>query len=508
MERRAFFKLAGLSAAMLAAGGALGACDVQQEISTALTPTTTADDGTGAATVVGEPAVSFAQTVDVLVVGSGVSGLSAAMALLDARRSVMIVDKLDLLGGESYDSNGVLYAAGTKVQQDAGVKRTVDQAWIIRKQELKDSGVDDVDFAQNLFEGAREWVDLLADDYGAQFADPETYEDEGVSGFVLLPKNGLGDMESIMVPLRDGLSSKGATFQTGQRAVAFILSDTGAVCGVRFVATKGSAVMDVRAHCVVLATGGFASSQPLVHAYTPDWERAGCYTTASMGEGQLLCAAVRGELENMDKHAPLTSDLPQAAAWGLFGPTVIVDALGNRFAREDSMNDAADACYSGARGYWWTVFDKQLAESSQSRSIAQLTSKQSRRFIGPFDSLEELADEMGAPQETLKKTFERYDGMVDAGKDDDFGRTLFLDKLEGPYYALKQLPVRYKTRGGVRTDDGGRVLTAAGTVVPNVYCCGAVASKGVEGLASCGSFGLMVGRAVATALDEQDASSS
>lgn len=507
MERRAFFKLAGLSAAMLAAGGALGACDVQREISTALTPVSAPDDGTDAATVVGQPAVSFTQTVDVLVVGSGVAGLSAAMAPLDAGRSVMIVDKQDLLGGESYDSNGVLYAANTKVQQDAGVKMTLDEAWTIRKQELKAVGVDDVDFAQKLFEEAREWADLLADDYGAQFADPKTYKDEDVSGFVLLPKNGLGDMESVMVPLRDGLSGKGATFQTGQRAEAFILSDTGSVCGMRFVATKGGAVMDVRARCVVLATGGFASSQPLVHTYTPDWERAGCYTTASMGEGQLLCSAVRGELENMDKHAPLTSDLPQAAAWGLFGPTVIVDTVGNRFAREDSMNDAADACYSEVRGYWWTVFDKQLTESSQSRSIAQLTSKQSRRLVGPCDSLEELSDEMGAPQETLKKTFERYDGMVDAGKDDDFGRTLFLDKLEGPYYAIKQLPVRYKTRGGVRTDDEGRALTAAGTVIPNVYCCGAVASKGVEGLASCGAFGLLVGRAVASALDERDSSS-
>lgn len=72
-----------------------------------------------------------------------------------------------------------------------------------------------------------------------------------------------------MMPLRDALTAKGATFSTGHRAVAFILDEDGAACGMRFYAGSGASVLDVRARRIVVATGGFASSQPLVHEHTP-----------------------------------------------------------------------------------------------------------------------------------------------------------------------------------------------------------------------------------------------
>lgn len=501
MERRAFFKLAGLSAAMLAVGGTLGACEAGTLPDNPLTPNKEANKTAGTSSVMGQPAISFGADVDVLIVGSGVSGLSAAIDPLEANRSVMIVDKLDLLGGESFDSNGVMRVAGSDVQQQAGVKLTVDEAWEIRKKELSSAGDDNLEFAKLLFSTATDWANRLAADYDAQFADPKTYVQDDVNASVLLPKNGLGDMQSIMMPLRDGLTSNGATFSTGHRAIAFILDESGAACGMRFCANGSTSILDVRARRIIIATGGFASSQPLVHANTPDRERVGCYTVASMGEGQQLCALLGGHLIDMDKVAPLTSNLPQATAWGLFGPTVIVDALGKRFAREDDANAAADACFTEERGYWWTVFGKQLTDGSQSRSIAEVTSKNTKRLVGPFDELDDLADAMGIPTDTLNATFDRYNSLAKAGKDSDFGRTMFLEELKGPYYALKQLPQRYKSRGGVKTDQAGRVLSVVGAALPNVYCCGSAAASSVGGLASNGAFGMLVGQAVAASLE-------
>ncbi|MFR7651282.1 MAG: FAD-dependent oxidoreductase, partial [Eggerthella lenta] len=401
MERRSFFKLAGLSAAVLAVGGTLGACEAGKLPDNPLAATNKANETAGQSSVMGQPPIAFDADVDVLIVGSGVAGLSAAMDPLEAKRSVMVVEKLDLLGGESYESNGVMRIAGTTAQQDAGVNATVDEAWGARKKELSAAGDDDLDFAKTLFFAATEWANRLASDYGAQFADPKTFVDGKVNAAIMLPKNGLGDMQSIMMPLRDALTAKGATFSTGHRAVAFILDEDGAACGMRFYAGSGASVLDVRARRIVVATGGFASSQPLVHEHTPDYERVGCYTVASMGEGQQLCALLGGQLVNMDKAAPLTGSLPQATAWGLFGPTVIVDALGKRFAREDDANAAAGACFSEERGYWWTVFGKQLTESSQSRSVAEVASKNAKRLIGPFDDLDELAEGMGVSPDVL-----------------------------------------------------------------------------------------------------------
>ena len=122
--------------------------------------------------------------------------------------------------------------------------------------------------------------------------------------------------------------------------------------------------------------------------------------------------------------------------------------------------------------------------------------------------MEALAGGLGVPADTLKDAFSQYEHLVSEGKDPDFGRVAYLQKIEPPYYALKQFPVRYKTRGGARTDGDGRLLKASGSVIPNVYCCGSVAAGSVAGLATNGAFGLIVGRAVAKALDEADTAAS
>ena len=112
---------------------------------------------------------------------------------------------------------------------------------------------------------------------------------------------------------------------------------------------------------------------------------------------------------------------------------------------------------------------------------------------------------MGVSPDVLNATFDRYNGFVKDGKDGDFGRTLFLEELEGPYYALKQLPQRYRSNGGVKTNQSGQVLSVVGAVIPNVYCCGAAAASSIGGLASNGAFGMLAGKAVAAALDDEDA---
>ena len=141
-------------------------------------------------------------------------------------------------------------------------------------------------------------------------------------------------------------------FSTGYCATGFILDEAGKVCGVRFSTSKKdqSGVVDVHARAVVVATGGFASNQSLVRQYLSAWERIGCYTAASMGEGHKLCQALGAQLSDMSVTPSVISDLPQAAAWGMFAPTLVVDAQGNRFANEDYMRDLCAACFTQERG--------------------------------------------------------------------------------------------------------------------------------------------------------------
>ena len=234
--------------------------------------------------------------------------------------------------------------------------------------------------------------------------------------------------------------------------------------------------------------------------YLPAWQRVGCYTAASMGEGHKLCQALGAKLADMAVTPSLTSDLPPAAAWSMFAVTLVVDAQGNRFANEDYMRTLAATCFSEERGYFWTIFDGRISESGQSRSAAQITAKNASRVVGPCQTVEELAGNMGVSEDVLKKTWDRYSSMVGAGKDSDFGRLQFLDDLKPPYYALKQFPVRFRTRGGAVVDENGRLLDGAGKAIPGVYCCGAAAQGGGESLTTNGAFGIFTGKAVASDL--------
>ncbi len=493
MQRRTFFKLAGLGSVGLAAAPVLSACESL--------PTTTPTPA--GLSVVAQPDVLFTMAVDVLVLGSGVAGLSAAIDPSESKLSVLVAEKLDVLGGESYESNGVMDVVGSKLQQQAGITETCDDTWPDRKKTLQNAGVTDLDFAKTLYYAAPEWVDRLQESYGAQFADPSTYTASDANRRRVLPKNGIGDTESVMMPLRDKLAEQGVQFKTGYSASAFILDEDSRVCGMRFATTKESqSVIDVSAKAIVVATGGFASNQALMRDYLPDWQRVGCYTAASMGEGQRMCLTLGGQLGGMDVTPSLTSDLPQAAAWSMFATTLVVDAQGNRFANEDYMHSLAETCFKQERGYFWTIFDARISESGQSRSAAQVTAKNPKRVVGPASSVEELASLMGLPAEVLKNTFSDYNAKVAAGRDDAFGRKQFLEELQPPLYALKQFPVRFRTRGGAVVDAGGRLLDSAGKAISGVYCCGAAASGSGDGLATNGAFGLLVGKTVVDDLAE------
>ena len=190
MKRRDFFKLVGASAAF-AAVPLLSSC------SSAAAPSA---EGAG---VLGQPQVSFSASVDVLILGSGMAGLSAAMDPSEAGLSVMVAEKLDVLGGESYESNAVMEVCGSQLQKDAGITETCDDVWPERKETLKAAGVTDLEFAKRLFYAAPEWVDRMKSSYGAQFADPASYSANEVNRRRVLPKNGIGDTESIIEAIEE-----------------------------------------------------------------------------------------------------------------------------------------------------------------------------------------------------------------------------------------------------------------------------------------------------------------
>lgn len=159
MNRRNFLKAAIASGAVIAAGGALAGCS----------PNGGSTGGSGEAEqVVGTAPVSFSEETDVLILGTGIAGMSAAMDPVEAGHKVMLVDKLDRVGGESFIACGVMNVVGSKMQKDAGIEGDPEQMWEKFLPVLEKKGeTDDMDYKHNVYVYQTEWANRVAADYGS-----------------------------------------------------------------------------------------------------------------------------------------------------------------------------------------------------------------------------------------------------------------------------------------------------------------------------------------------------
>lgn len=494
MNRRTFLKAAVASGAVLVAGGALAGCAANGG------GTSAAASG-DAERVVGTAPVSFAEETDVLILGTGIAGMSAAMDPVEAGHKVMLVDKLERVGGESFIACGVMNVSGSKMQKDAGIEGDPEEKWKAYAPVLEKQGqTDDMEYKHHVYVYQTEWADRVAADYGGKFQPLADYKDTGAPTSMLLPEHGIGDMTSVLTPLQKGLEEKGATYKLNLRATNFIVDAEGTPIGVRFHDEKNDGTVDIKASKIIVATGGFSCNQEMVSTYVPSQQRLGPLTVNSMGEGHQLCKALGGSYTHMDMEANLMSDLAQVTVWGYFGPNVQVTPQGTRFIKEDQSHDSPTACYEGGFGYWWTIFDNQLINGSQKWNVELNMKNNADRLVGPFDTLDELAAAMNVPADTLKATFESYDAQVAAGEDAEFGKKLFLQSLAAPYYAMKHFPYRYKTHGGMKITTDGQLTDKDGTPIPNVYCAGSTVADSGSDLSPNAGSGLIAGKAVVEAL--------
>ncbi|MEG1561113.1 MAG: FAD-dependent oxidoreductase [Raoultibacter sp.] len=492
LGRRDFLKMAGAGAAVVVAGGALAGCAAGSG---------SGSKNTAAEALVGYVPVNFTEETEVLILGTGIAGMSAAMDPVEAGNKVVLVDKLERIGGESFIACGVMNVSGSKMQKDAGIQGDPEEKWKKFQPVLEKAGeTDDMEYKHQVYVNQTEWADRVAADYGAEFQPITDYMNTGALTSMLLPKNGIGDMTTVLTPLQKGLEAKGANFKLNLRATNFIVDDKGTPIGVRFNDEKKGGTVDFKAKKIIVATGGFSCNQEMISAYMPSQSRMGPLTVNSMGEGHQMCKAIGGQYMRMDMEANLMSDLAQVTVWGYFGPNVQVTPQGRRFIKEDNSHDSPDVVKEKGLGFWWTIFDNQLINGSQKWNVAMNMKSNADRLVGPCASLDELAVAMDVPADTLKETFASYDAMVAAGEDTEFKKKLFLQSLSAPFYAMKHFAYRYKTHGGMKITTESQLTDKEGTPIPNVYCCGSTVADSGSDLSPNAASGLITGKAVVAAL--------
>ena len=263
-----------------------------------------------------------------------------------------------------------------------------------------------------------------------------------------------------------------------------ILRDEGgAVRGIVCTGEDGATVT-VNAKAVVIASGGFGANNDMIASIRPELD--GFITTNApgiQGQGIQMAQAIGADtvdLEQIQLHPTVHVQGSDAVliTEGLRGDgAILVNQEGERFFDEVSTRDKVSAAeFEQTGGYAWLIVDSRMADAS---NVIQGYIK--KGFAETGESIQALAEAIGAPADALSATMDKWNACVEAKKDEDFGRVSFANPLDqAPFYAIKVQPGVHHTMGGVRIDSEAQVIDTDGSVIPGLFAAGEV-TGGVHG---------------------------
>ena len=441
--------------------------------------------------------VSFEVQVPVAIVGGGACGMAAALAVKDAGVEPIILERDPVPSGSTALSSGMVPACETRVQRDLGIEDSVEV--MVADIQNKAHGMADPALVETVCRASGPTIDWLTDVHDVELTL--------VEGF-LYP--GHSQLRMHAPPSRAGADLIGSLTQAAERAGVPVMTDAhvvdlyadedGRVRGLRIERPDGTGER-LGCDALVLACNGFGGNRDMIRRYIPDMAEANYFGHAgNQGDaivwGQELGAATR-DLGSYQGHGSVAHPHGILISWALMMEGGIqVNGEGRRFSNEhDGYSEQARRVLAQPGGVAWDVFDDRLHELGQ--GFEDYRQAESAGAICSADSVEVLAELVGAPVEALRQTLTEVEQFAAGNGQDEFGRD-FTTKplLKAPSRAIKVIGSLFHTQGGLVVDGDARVLREDGEPLPNVMAGGGAAC-GVSGPED---WGYLSGNGLLTAL--------
>lgn len=439
----------------------------------------------------------------VIVVGGGLSGLSAAHTLYDRGANVLVLDKNPFFGGNSTKATSGINGAGTNAQAELGIPDSAKVFFEDTKKSARDLARDDL--IKVLTGKSAEAVNWLQDKFALDLSKVSRLGGHSFErthrGGAQFP--GMTITYAQMEALEDLAESDPNRVQIIKKAkVTKLLKENGAVVGVEFE-------FDGKTYTengpVILATGGYAadfSPDGLLAKHRPDLLKLpttnGDHCT---GDGQKMALAIGSagiDWEKVQVHPTGLVDpnepdakvkfLAAEALRGVGG--ILLDREGNRFVDELGHRD-----YVTGKMWENNKFPIRLVLNKESSDEILWHCKHyvGRGLMKRFESGSELAKEMGLPESKLESSFDDYVQIGQGKKADPHKKKFFHNynfTMQGPFYVASMTPVLHYSMGGVEINEKSQVLDTNKKPIPGLYASGEIAG-GVHGANRLGGSSLL-----------------
>lgn len=413
---------------------------------------------------------------DVIVVGSGGAGMSAAISAKEAGAEVVIFEKMPVVGGNTSKSSAGMNASETKFQKEEGIEDSNDKFF---EESLKGGKeTNDQELLRYFVDNSASAIDWL-DSMGITLSNLTT-----TGGMSEKRTHRPADGSAVGGYLVEGLYANVTelgipTFVNAD--VKDITDADGAVTGV--VVNIAGEDKTISSKAVVLATGGFGANMDMVTKFKP--ELNGYVTTnqeGSTGDGVSLGESEGAATVDMDKiqiHPTVEQTTSYLISEAIRGEgAILVSQEGSRFFNEMETRDKVSAAINELDpNHAYVIFDEAL--TTRAKATAQYIEK---GLAVKAETIEELAKAIDVPEDTLKATLDTWNQSVADNNDAAFGRETGMDNdlSQAPYYAIKIAPGIHHTMGGLKINTNTEVLKEDGSAIPGLYAAGEV-TGGVHG---------------------------
>ncbi|KAF9110218.1 hypothetical protein BGX27_006636 [Mortierella sp. AM989] len=441
----------------------------------------------------------------VIVVGGGLSGLSAAHTILEHGLNVLVIDKNAFFGGNSTKATSGINGALTKTQIQLGIKDSVEAFYEDTAKSARDMLRPDlVKVLTGRSASAVEWLqdkfqlDLSLVSRLGGHSFPRTHR-----GKEKMP--GMTITYALMELLEDlSVSQPDRVKVIKKSRVTNLIKENGAVVGVEYENLNEPGKKTKAWGPVVLATGGYAadfSSDSLLKQYRPDlWDLPTTNGDHTTGDGIKMALAIGGKTINMEKVQVHPTGLvdprePDAkvkflAAEALRGVGgLLLQADGKRFCDELGHRDYVTGMM------WKNKFPIRLVLNTPAAKEIEWHCKHyvGRGLMKYFKNGEELAKEIGIPPSELKKTFDDYNAIAEGKVKDPWGKKYFHNypiKMEQDFHVARMAPVLHYTMGGVDINDEANIKDTSDKEIPGLFAAGEMCG-GVHGANRLGGSSLL-----------------
>ena len=412
---------------------------------------------------------SLKKSYDVIIVGSGGAGMTAAIEAKDAGMNPVILEKMPIAGGNTSKASAGLNASETSVEKAQGVTDSNDKFY---EETLKGGGgTNDKELLRYFVDHSAAAVDWLAQN-DIVLDNLTTTGGMSVSR-THRPHDGSAVGAYLVKGLEENISKRDIPVFVNSD-VTKINEKDGKVSGVEVKIEGETKQVDSKA--VVVTTGGFGANQKMIAKYRPDLKDYVTTNAAgSTGDGIEMISALGGALVDMDKiqiHPTVFQKTGYLVSESIRGEgAILVNKEGKRFYNEMDTRDKVSAAELKQDGkYAYAVFGEGTKDKV--KAVDQYISKD---MVVEADNVEELAKKLEIKPEELNATVTKWNKAVADKKDSEFGRTTGMtNDISGKVYAIKVAPGIHHTMAGVKINTQTQVLKEDGQPIKGLYAAGEV----------------------------------